>query len=115
MIPLRSSAERAPGWSSLAVLFALLCVADTQGLAQTTQGLISGRAVDGRTDQPLAGAVVQCRRWGQGAVIQTRSSRTNRDGYYALASLSPGTYQIQVDAGIEYQPQEVYELDLPVA
>jgi hypothetical protein len=103
----------------LAGVFAAAAVLScTPALAQTTQGTIAGRVFDARTGKPVVSAgVFYHRRAAQGirAIIESGSTRTGADGFYALSSLSPGVYQLRADAGQEYQPQEIHELELHVA
>ncbi len=78
---------------------------------QTTQGLISGRLVNSVTGQPVAGATVL---YSSSASNLAGASMSDASGYYYLPLLSPGFYQIQVNAPA-YQSQEVQELELTVA
>jgi len=81
------------------------------GLAQTTQGLISGRLVNSVTGKSIAGADVGY--WSStGNFAGTAAS--DASGYYYLPLLSPGFYRIRVTAP-SYQSQEVQELELTVA
>src|SRR5437899_142125 len=81
------------------------------GLAQTTQGLISGRLVDSVTGKSIAGASVGY--WSStGNFAGTAAS--DASGYYYLPLLSPGFYRIRVTAP-SYQSQEVQEIELTVA
>src|SRR5258708_4601297 len=91
------------------LLILIFCA--TAGLAQTTQGLISGRLVDSVTGQPIAGA--NAGYWSStGNFAGTAAS--DASGYYYLPLLSPGFYRIRVSAP-SYQSQEVQELELTVA
>ncbi len=91
------------------LLILVFCAA--AGLAQTTQGLISGRLVDSVTGKPIAGANVGY--WSStGNFAGTAAS--DPSGYYYLPLLSPGFYRIRVNAPA-YQSQEVQELELTVA
>jgi len=88
--------------------------------AQTTQGLIAGTVLMGDTKQPVANAVVEYFRRENEAVVENGSARTNARGAYAFSFLPPGTYQVRVCVGAcetisEYQPQEIYGLELLVA
>jgi hypothetical protein len=80
------------------------------GLAQTTQGLISGRIVDSQSGRAVAGAVVRTIAGG-GAAVEGRSGTA---GYFVLPLLSPGTYRLRVEAPL-YQAAEVHQLTVPVA
>ncbi len=92
------------------ITFMLLAVA--RGLcAQTTQGLISGRVLDSVSGQPVAGATVT---FSSPALSAGGSSRSDASGYYFLPLLSAGTYNIRA-GGDKYQPQELQQLELPVA
>jgi hypothetical protein len=81
------------------------------GLAQTTQGLISGRLVNSVTGKAIAGA--DAGYWSStGNFAGTAAS--DASGYYYLPLLSPGFYRIRVTAP-SYQSQEVQEIELTVA
>ena len=87
--------------------------------AQTTQGLIGGAVFSGETKESVAGALVEYFR-REKAVVENGSTRTNAAGFYAFLFLPPGMYQVRVcipacDQISEYQPQEVYGLELFVA
>jgi hypothetical protein len=80
--------------------------------AQTTQAVISGAVVDAITGEPLPTAMVRC--------IQTVSETSyaggvRSDGRFTLPLLPPGNYRLRVDAGDNYQGQELYNLELPVS
>ena len=80
-------------------------------LAQSTNGLVAGRVIDAATGAPLGGASVSYRAAATGASGRTI---TASDGRFALAALSPDTYQIRTSlAG--FQPQELAGLELAVA
>src|SRR3954454_24761684 len=79
--------------------------------AQTTQGLISGRLLDSRTGQPVAGAAVS---FSSAAGGDRGAVKSDPEGFYYLPLLSPASYTLQVTAP-EYQGQQLYELILPVA
>ncbi len=87
------------------------CLAGVAGLAQTTQGLITGRVVDAEDGTPLDGVQVSFR---SEVLNVSGASRTGHLGYYVLPLLPPGRYRIRVEAD-RYQAQELQELDLPVA
>src|SRR6266849_6887059 len=89
----------------------ILVVCAVAGLAQTTQGLISGRLVNSVTGKSIAGADVGY--WSStGNFAGTAPS--DASGYYYLPLLSPGFYRIRVSAP-SYQSQEVQELELTAA
>jgi hypothetical protein len=81
------------------------------GLAQTTQGLISGRLVNSVTGRPVVAADVAY--WSSASNF-TGAAASDTSGYYYLPLLSPGFYRIRVTAP-SYQSQEVQELELTVA
>jgi hypothetical protein len=78
---------------------------------QATQGLISGRVVNSQTGAPLPGAAIS---YQAAAIGNSGAARSGPDGYYALPLLPPAQYRIRVAAD-DFQPQEVYELEVPVA
>jgi Carboxypeptidase regulatory-like domain/TonB-dependent Receptor Plug Domain len=92
-----------------AFLLVLLCAA--AGLAQTTQGLISGQLVDSVTGRPVTAASVF---YSSATSNLAGAASSDASGYYYLPLLSPGTYQIRVTSPA-YQSQEVQELELTVA
>ena len=79
--------------------------------AQTTQGVISGRLVDSVTGQPITRATVT---FASDTSTASGTSVSDENGYYALPLLSPGTYRVRAIA-MEYQAQEVQDLELAVA
>jgi hypothetical protein len=79
--------------------------------SQTTQGLISGRILDSVTGQPVPGATVT---FSSAALSAKGSGPSDSAGYYFLPLLSAGTYTIRASAD-KYQPQELQQLELPVA
>ena len=83
----------------------------SSALAQTTQGLITGRVLDSLTGRPVRAAEVAARNL---ALNFTVVARTAESGAYALPFLSPGVYRLRI-AATGYQPQEVHELVLAVA
>ena len=90
---------------------ALLALCAIAGSAQTTQGLISGQLVNSVTGRPLAGASVL---YASSLSNLAGASQSDENGYYSLPLLSPGLYQIHVNAE-GYQSQEVQEIELTVA
>ncbi|HZL56664.1 MAG TPA: carboxypeptidase regulatory-like domain-containing protein, partial [Bryobacteraceae bacterium] len=92
------------------VILAALAAAATLP-AQTTQGLISGRIVNSVTGRAVAGASVT---YMSASLSATGTLRSDIGGYYFLPLLSAGTYSIRA-AGDNYQPQELQQLELPVA
>src|SRR4051812_8839095 len=95
--------------------------------AQTTQGMIAGRVFDAADRRPIVRTAIEYLRWENGRVADRRSRDADEQGRYAFPLLSPGTYQLRVCQGVcpalrgelphpgEYQPQEIYGLELPVA
>src|SRR5258706_2493845 len=79
--------------------------------AQTTQGLISGRVVDLGSGRAIALAEIRCDPPNDGP---PSLARADRSGYFTLPLLSPGMYRLNVQAP-NYQAQEVYQLEVPVA
>lgn len=96
-------------------------------IAQTTQGMIAGQVFDAGTRRPVGNASVEYLRWEQGQVVDRGSRSADELGRFAFPLLPPGTYQLRVCDGIcpalrsqlpqtgEYQPQEIYGLEMPVA
>lgn len=80
-------------------------------LAQTTQGVISGRLVNSTTGRPVASANVA---YTSTTATSAGSANTDADGYYALPLLSPGEYRVRATA-MGFQAQEVQQLELAVA
>ena len=76
------------------VLAAVALIAATAGavLAQTTTGSIRGD-VRGPGNQPMEGAVVVARHTEMNT---TRGTNTNEAGFYNLAGLRPGSYELSV-------------------
>jgi hypothetical protein len=92
--------------------FIIAIIAGIAGLrAQTTQGLISGRILDSVTGQPVPGATIS---FSSVAISASGTAHSDAAGYYFLPLLSAGTYTIRV-SGDKYQPQEIQQLELPVA
>jgi hypothetical protein len=81
-------------------------------IGQTTQAIISGTIVDSRTGDAIRAAEIR--------VVQLSSGSTYRiagrsDGSFTLPLLPPDIYRVRVEAGEDYQAQELYNLELPVA
>lgn len=79
--------------------------------AQTTQGMIAGRIVNSITGRPVSGATVA---WSSTTVAASGTQKSDAGGYYFLPLLSTGTYSLRA-SGETFQPQELDELQLPVA
>ena len=91
------------------VFAALFAVGSLFG--QTTQGLISGVVSDAVNSARIAQAHVQCI---NAATQDSATANADSEGRFFLPSLSPGQYYIRISAS-DYQPQEIYELNLGVA
>ncbi len=96
---------------ALRLAIAVLFCAVTHVFAQTTQGLIAGRVVNSVTGRPVSGATVS---WSSTTLAASGVQKSDAAGYYFLPLLSAGTYSVRTE-GNTYQPQELQELDLPVA
>jgi Carboxypeptidase regulatory-like domain/TonB-dependent Receptor Plug Domain len=92
-------------------LFLIIGLCAAAGLAQTTQGLISGRLVDSVTGRPIPNANVG---YSSSTGNFAGTAASDGSGYYYLPLLSPGFYRIRVTTAA-YQSQEVQELELTVA
>ncbi len=93
------------------ILAAVLLFSGELVVAQTTQGLITGRALDSTTGKPISDAALACLNLTNDS---GRGSRTDASGYFYLPFLSPGLYRLRIER-TDYQAQEVYDLELPVA
>ena len=80
-------------------------------VAQTTQGLISGTAVNSVNGQPVPGAKIT---YTSETLAATGTLTSDAIGYFFLPLLSPGTYTVHVEAA-NYQTQELQNLELRVA
>ena len=80
-------------------------------VAQTTQGIIAGRITQLATDQAISRATIS---WTNTGTNARGSQHSSASGDYTLAPLSPGTYEIRVEAD-GYQPRELHEIELAVA
>jgi hypothetical protein len=90
---------------------ALLLLLGLNSPAQTTQALISGRAINAIDSSGIAGASVECQDALGELVARTR---TEARGNYVLPPLSPGVYRIRISAD-QFQPKEFHNLELAVA
>jgi len=90
---------------------ALLTLPAAIAIAQTTQGLISGRIAHSQTGAGLGGAQVV---YAGAATGLGGTALAGTGGYYVLPLLSPGTYRLRVAAG-GFQAQELQVVELPVA
>lgn len=78
---------------------------------QATQGLIAGRIVDSQSGVAVAAANIafDC------ATVSNRGSVvSDRSGRYVIPLLPPGSYRLRITAE-GFQPQELYDLQVPVA
>ena len=89
----------------------LLAISASISWAQTTQGLIGGRLIDSRTGDSIPAAHIT---YSSATTNAQGSAHIGRNGSYVFPLLSPGIYHIRVESA-GYQPQEIYELDLPVS
>jgi hypothetical protein len=79
--------------------------------AQTTQGLISGRLLNSVTGAPIQDARIV---FASSLTTLAGGAVSDASGYYLLPLLSPGLYQVRVNAD-GFQAQEVQDLELTVA
>ena len=104
-------------YRTLALILALVCIAGGNLVAQTSTGNIRGH-VTGPGGAPISDAQVVARLRSTNA---TRGTTTNESGFYYLAGLTPGAYDITVRRiGLEPQTRSVQmrigeTLDLDVA
>jgi len=90
---------------------ALIAICAACAVAQTTQGLISGRLLNSVNGHPISGATVL---YVSATSNLSGSATSDANGYYYLPLLSPGFYEVRVSSAA-YQSQEVQELELTVA
>ena len=93
------------------ILLILLSSLIPASLAQTTQGIITGRVWDSFTGQALSGAVISCYNT---ASQQTANAISNAGGFYAVSLLSPGIYSVRITRP-SFLPRETAELWVFVA
>jgi hypothetical protein len=89
----------------------VLAACAAAAFGQATQALISGRVVNAQTGAPVAGASIS---YQSTTVSNAGATRSGADGSYVIPLLPPGQYRLRVSAD-DYQAQEVYELEAPVA
>ena len=94
---------------SRCALLAILTAAPLH--AQSTQAYLAGTIADSITGLAVVNASVSCRNWNSATPI---SGRGGLSGRFTFAALSPGQYEIRVDAP-GYQSQELHSLDLPIS
>ena len=87
-----------------------LLLSAVEGYPQTTQGLITGRAIDSISGAAVADARVS---WSQVAQPLGGAAIADGAGNFNIPLLSPGRYHLRVEAQ-GYQGQELYGVDLPV-
>src|SRR5262249_1658409 len=92
------------------VLIGIL-IGSSAAVAQTTLGLISGTVVGSTSGAPKSISRVTYRNLDTHTEGTVRSSPT---GFFILPLLSPGMYQVRVEAD-KYQGQELQDLELSVA
>ena len=78
---------------------------------QSTQAYLAGTVADSITGIAIGSASISCRNWNSATAIP---GRTGASGRFTFAALSPGQYEIRVDAP-GYQSQELHLLDLPIS
>jgi hypothetical protein len=94
-------------WRGLFLI--LVCVA--RCLAQSTEGLITGRILDRLTRAPVPGALIA---YEQLRTNTHGEAHSGARGDYYIPLLPPGSYRLRVtDQG--YQASEIYNLSLTVA
>src|ERR1700744_2019760 len=96
---------------ALRLTLAIFLFAVAQLPAQTTQGLIAGRVVNNINGHAVAGATIT---WRSTTLAASGVQKTDAAGYSFPPLLSAGTYTLRTEANT-YQPQELQELELPVA
>jgi Carboxypeptidase regulatory-like domain/TonB-dependent Receptor Plug Domain len=96
---------------SFGLLLFLLLLSSAVTVAQTTQGLISGRLLNSVTGRPIPGASIL---YSSSLTNLSGRAVSDESGYYLLPLLSPGIYQVRVTAD-KFQAQEVQEIELTVA
>ena len=79
-------------YGTLAMVFGFVCLAGMNAAAQTTTGNLRGY-VTGPGGAPVSDAQVVVR---LASTNETRGATTNATGFYYLAGLRPGTYQLTV-------------------
>ena len=100
-----------PEKGHLFILLALSMASALQSPAQTTQGLITGRVSDLSSDI----GIKACKIAIATAAFESPIIRYTSDaGDYAIAPLSPGSYDLRVECG-NYQSQESHNIRLEVA
>src|SRR5215831_13650078 len=90
---------------------AIVLAGASQMLAQTTQGLISGRIVNSVTGHAVGGATIS---WTSTTLAASGIQKSDAAGYYFLPLLSAGSYSVRAVADT-FKSQELQELVLPVA
>ncbi|HYL77678.1 MAG TPA: carboxypeptidase-like regulatory domain-containing protein [Bryobacteraceae bacterium] len=94
------------GWiASIGAAFSLAA------LAQTTNGLISGRITDSAQGTPVKSANVF---YWSAETNTSGAAATDNAGTYVLPLLSPGIYRVRAEAA-GYQAKEIQELEVPVS
>ena len=78
----------------LQICFVILAIAGTSALAQQSSASLSGIVRD-PSSAPMASVNVELRNESSG---DTRRTTSNRDGFFALTSVPPGSYTITISA-----------------
>ncbi len=92
-------------------LFSLGLLSAVALLAQSTQGLISGRILNSVTGRPVVGGTVT---YSSSSLAASGTGTSDPAGFWFLPLLSSGTYTLRVTAP-NFQAQELQELELAVA
>jgi hypothetical protein len=90
----------------------VLCFDALTMVAQTTQGIVTGRVFDRQTRVGIAGATVK---FSNLDTNETGEVRSNTRGTYAIPFLPPGHYRMEAQAPPDYQPQILRSMELQVA
>jgi len=89
----------------------IFCGSPSFLVAQTTQGIVTGRVFNRGTGEKIAGAFVT---YSNLETNETGTVRSTGQGTYAIPFLPPGQYKMEASAP-DYQPQILRRLDLQVA
>src|SRR3954467_7669952 len=87
-----SSISLQPYWRAIAGVLALVTLSTGVASAQTSTGTIRG-TVSGETGTPIGSAQIIARNTNSGV---QRVAQSNDAGFYTLAGLVPGTYDVSV-------------------
>jgi hypothetical protein len=92
-------------------LAVFVCLWAMPALAQTTDGLISGRVIDSARGTGVESANVF---YSSASTNANGAAATDAAGDYVLPLLSPGIYRVRVEAA-GFQAKEIQELEVPVS